>query len=135
MINRISNIHPPIPPLIQDDSNVEYCNADEMPKKFDTAKDGEPITYCSHKIDLELGEVYEFLATDDECKLIFRTKFGISKLTSKISKSVIYNFQLLQIHFTRFICTDIHFKLLTWERVINCIVVKRRLQMHHMRRS
>lgn len=71
LINRISNVHPPVPPLIQDDSNVEYCNASKMPEKYDTAKDGKPIAYCSHMINLKLGEVYEFLATDDECKLIF----------------------------------------------------------------
>lgn len=70
VINRISNVHPAVPPLIQDDSNIEYCNADKMPENLDTAMDGEPIAYCSHKIDLELGEVYEFLATDDECKSI-----------------------------------------------------------------
>lgn len=68
LINRISNVHPPIPPLIQDDSNVKYCNADKIPEELDTAKDGKPIAYCSHKIDLELGKVYEILAMDNQCK-------------------------------------------------------------------
>ena len=68
VINRIANVHPPVPPLIQDDSNVEYCNADKIPKNGDIASDGKLITYCSHMIDLELGEVYELLVMDEECK-------------------------------------------------------------------
>lgn len=68
LINRISQVHPPVPALTQDDSNVEYCNADKMPDDYDIGKDGKPIAYCTHMIDLKLGEVYDFLATDDQCK-------------------------------------------------------------------
>lgn len=78
LINRISNVHPPVPPLIQDDSNVEYCNADKMPEKYDTGKNGEPYAYCSHMIDLKLGEVYEFIATDDECKCTYFWRFEMT---------------------------------------------------------
>lgn len=66
LINRIAIVHPPIPPLTQDDSDIEYCNAQKMPKHVDTALDGKPVAYCPHVIELKLGKVYEFLMVDDD---------------------------------------------------------------------
>lgn len=66
LINRIANIHPPIPALTQDDSDITYCNAKNMPKKYDTGVDGRPIAYCPHVIEIKMGEVYEFLMMDDD---------------------------------------------------------------------
>lgn len=66
LINRIANVHPPIPPLTQDDSDISYCNSKNMPKNSDTAKDGEPVAYCPHVIELKIGDVYEFLMVDDD---------------------------------------------------------------------
>lgn len=66
LINRIANVHSPMPMLVQDDSTVAYCNATHMPEKYETAMDGKPIAYCPHLIELKLGKVYEFLLVDDD---------------------------------------------------------------------
>lgn len=66
LINRIASVHPPIPGLIQDDSDIAYCNAKKIPKRLDTAMDGQPVAYCPHVIELKLGQVYEFLMVDDD---------------------------------------------------------------------
>lgn len=71
LINRIANVHPPMPPLIQDDAGIAYCNAKNMPQKYDTAIDGNPVAYCPHVIELKLGDVYEFLMVDDDRMQIF----------------------------------------------------------------
>lgn len=73
LINNIANVYPSIPPLIQDDSTIEYCNATYMPDRCDTTMDGKVIAYCPHLIELKLGKVYEFLMVnddedDDDCK-------------------------------------------------------------------
>lgn len=68
MINKIAYMQTPIPGLLQDDSDVPYCNADNLPTHSD--KDmptGSPVYYCPHMIDLELGELYEFTLLDDKC--------------------------------------------------------------------
>lgn len=55
----------PVPGLIQDDSHVRYCNADELPEKYDVAPDGQIIYHCPHLIPLELDKVYEFILLDN----------------------------------------------------------------------
>ena len=69
MINKIANMHPSVPGLLQDDSHVPYCNADKLPAHSD--KDiptGDRVYYCPHMIQLELGELYEITLLDDKCK-------------------------------------------------------------------
>lgn len=51
--------------LVQDDSGVEYCNYDNLPKSSDRGIDNRTIYHCPHRIELELDEVYEFLVIDD----------------------------------------------------------------------
>lgn len=65
VINRIANVNPPLPPLIQD-AGIAYCNSNQMPENCVTAADGKSIAYCPHLIDLKLGEVYELLLVDDD---------------------------------------------------------------------
>lgn len=64
-VNRISHKFGPVPGLVQDDSNVAYCNAGNLPDKYDIAKDNRSVYHCSHRIELELDKVYEFLLIDD----------------------------------------------------------------------
>lgn len=65
-INRIANSPSSVPGLIQDDSSVRYCNANDLTKKFNIALDNHTTVYhCTHLIPLELDKVYEFLLTDD----------------------------------------------------------------------
>lgn len=64
-INRIANAPSPVPGLVQDDSNVGYCNSNNLPEKYDIAKDNRTIYHCTHFIPLEFDEVYEFLLTDE----------------------------------------------------------------------
>lgn len=69
MTNKISSLNTPVPGLLQDDSNVPYCNADKLPAHSD--KDivtGGPVFYCPHLIQLELGELYEIVLLDNKCK-------------------------------------------------------------------
>lgn len=69
MMNNIASTHSPVPGLLQDDSAVPYCNANNLPETFDKdIPNGNPVYYCPHLIELELGEVYEILLLDDECK-------------------------------------------------------------------
>lgn len=56
-----------MPGLLQDDSHIPYCNADELPNG-DKDEDGEPVHYCPHLIQLELGELYEITLLDHERK-------------------------------------------------------------------
>lgn len=83
LINRIANVHPPIPALIIDDSSISYCNATKMPEKCDTAADGKPIAYCPHLIELKLGQVYEFLLVDDDRTYTFLRIFEEVKIELK----------------------------------------------------
>lgn len=64
-INRIANAASSVPGLVQNDSNVRYCNANNLPDKYDLAKDNRTIYHCTHLIPLELDKVYEFLLIDD----------------------------------------------------------------------
>lgn len=67
MVNKIASMMTPVPGLVQDDSDVPYCNATNLPKEHD--KDivtGEPVYYCPHAIQLELGQLYEIILIDDK---------------------------------------------------------------------
>lgn len=64
-INRIANAKSPVPGLVQDDSSVHYCNANNLPQKFDMALDNQTVYFCPHLIHLELDKVYEILLIDD----------------------------------------------------------------------
>lgn len=55
----------PVPGLVQDDSNVGYCNADNLPKPTGIALDNSTFYHCPHLISLELNKVYEFVLIDD----------------------------------------------------------------------
>lgn len=65
-MNRIANVPPPVPGLIQDDSNVSYCNADKLPKICDIAMDNRTVCHCTHLIELDVGQVYEFLLVNKD---------------------------------------------------------------------
>lgn len=65
IINRIANTPSSVPGLVQDDSNVRYCNSNDLPEKYDIDKDNKTIYHCTHLIPLELDEIYEFLLIDD----------------------------------------------------------------------
>lgn len=56
---------PPVPPVIQDDSTVHYCNADHLPEAFGRTMNNQSFYHCPHRIELELNKVYEFLLIDD----------------------------------------------------------------------
>lgn len=60
LINNISNIHTPIPGLIQDDSKVKYCSTGDLPPE---CKD-KRFCDCRHLVQLELCKVYEFILFD-----------------------------------------------------------------------
>lgn len=64
-INRIANSLSSVPGLIQDDSNVRYCNANDLSEKYNTALDNHTVYHCTHLIPLKLDKVYEFLLIDD----------------------------------------------------------------------
>lgn len=60
MISNISSVEKSVPLLTQeDDSDGEFCNAENLPSHCDT----ESVCYCSHLVELELCKVYEFLLT------------------------------------------------------------------------
>lgn len=65
-INRIANVLPSVPGLVQDDSHVSYCNADKLPNTCHTAIDNRTVCQCSHLIELELGQVYELLLVNKD---------------------------------------------------------------------
>lgn len=60
IINKISNVLPPIPGLIQDDSNIPYCSESNLPENCEN----QTACYCHHLIQLELCRVYELLIID-----------------------------------------------------------------------
>lgn len=64
-INRIANMAPSVPGLIQDDSHIQYCNSDNLPKSYEKGCDNRTVYYCSHRIELEKDKIYEFLIIDD----------------------------------------------------------------------
>lgn len=64
MINNISASHTPVPLLTQDDSDVPFCNADNLPPNCDS----NSICHCNHVVELELCKNYEFLLTDFSSK-------------------------------------------------------------------
>lgn len=69
MTNKISSTHTPVPGLLQNDSNVPYCNAENLPNEYDNdIVTGGRVYYCPHSIQLELGELYEIVLIDDNRK-------------------------------------------------------------------
>ena len=64
-INRIASSMAPVPGLVQDDSIVNYCNADKLPGWHELAIDEKPVYHCPHQIQLEKDKVYEFLLIDE----------------------------------------------------------------------
>lgn len=60
LINGIANIGYVMPGLSQNDSDVSYCNAENLP--IDCRN--KPTCHCPHLVELKLCEVYEFLLTD-----------------------------------------------------------------------
>ncbi|XP_031636102.1 laccase-2-like isoform X2 [Contarinia nasturtii] len=60
MINNISSTHPPVPVLTQDDSSLDYCNADHLPSNCDS----QNTCHCIHSIPLDLCKIYEFFVFD-----------------------------------------------------------------------
>lgn len=66
MISNISSMEKSVPLLTQDDSDMEFCNAENLPPHCDT----ESVCHCSHMIELNLCKVYEFYLTDGGRKWI-----------------------------------------------------------------
>lgn len=64
-VNNIAFASSPVPGLTQDDSNVGYCNVNNLPEKYDVSPDGQTVYYCPHLIQLKLDKVYELLLTDN----------------------------------------------------------------------
>lgn len=64
VINRIANVHTTVPVLVQNDSDIEYCNAEKLPAPSDIGNDKKPIYLCPHLIELELNKIYELLMVD-----------------------------------------------------------------------
>lgn len=55
-----------IPGLVQDDSHVNYCNADNLSESSRIKVTNDFSFYhCPHRIELELDKLYEFLLIDD----------------------------------------------------------------------
>lgn len=54
-----------MPGLIDDDSNIDYCNADHLPEPCGLTFDNRKFYCCPHLISLEMDKVYEFLLIDD----------------------------------------------------------------------
>lgn len=59
-INGISSTSSAVPGLTQDDSDISYCNAINLPEHCSKSQ----ICHCPHLIELKLCEVYEFLLID-----------------------------------------------------------------------
>lgn len=74
-MNRIANVPSPVPGLIQDDATVSYCNADKLPETCDIAMDNRTVCRCTHLIELELGEIYEFLLVNRDRMNRFNCSF------------------------------------------------------------
>lgn len=64
-INRIANVKSSVPGLVQDDSNIRYCNADNLPERQDMAFDNKTVYHCPHRIELQLDKVYDMLLIDE----------------------------------------------------------------------
>lgn len=64
-VNSIAYMPGPVPGLTQDDTNVRYCNADNLPQTFNVAPNGRPVYHCPHLISLKLDKVYEFILFDN----------------------------------------------------------------------
>lgn len=60
-INNITFKSSPVPGLIEDDSNVHYCNMNNLPDHCNATS----VCQCTHLINLELCEVYEFILIND----------------------------------------------------------------------
>lgn len=72
LINRISSTNTRVRGLVQDDSNVPYCNAANLPNKHDIdIGTGDPVYYCPHVIELELDQLYEIVLIDAKGKCIY----------------------------------------------------------------
>lgn len=61
VINQIAYMPPPVPGLVQDDSNVAYCDADNLPEKYAIGANNSIVYHCPHFISLKLDNVYDFL--------------------------------------------------------------------------
>lgn len=68
-INDITSTNSPVPGLTQDDSDVRYCNENNLPENCN----GSAICHCPHLVELELCEVYEFFLRDDRGKVLPKT--------------------------------------------------------------
>lgn len=64
-INSIVYASTSLPVLTQDDSNVRYCSAENLPDKSLVAPNGQTIYHCTHLIQLKLDQVYEFILIDN----------------------------------------------------------------------
>lgn len=60
-INGIVNMASPVPGLTQNDSNVQYCNANNLPENHEIRLNNTIGYNCPHLIPLKLNKVYEFL--------------------------------------------------------------------------
>lgn len=66
IVNRISFVSPSVPGLTHDDSEVAYCNEHNKP---DSCR-GAEICHCTHLVELEPCEVYEFIIRDNKSTFI-----------------------------------------------------------------
>lgn len=108
-MNGIANAQSSVPRLTQDDSNVPYCNADKLPEHcFDQIS-----CHCSHLVELELCEVYEFQLIDvrGETKNVFIVFLPSSSGELKYLR-VFLTIQILKqaASATRSICMGMDFK-------------------------
>lgn len=71
VINGITFVSPPVPGLTQNDSEVAYCNEHIKPNSCQ----GLDICHCSHLIELEPCEVYDFVIQDYKGKKIYEQLF------------------------------------------------------------
>lgn len=63
VVNRISFVSPSVPVLTNDDSEVAYCNEHSKP---DSCQGSDNLNcHCTHLVELELCEVYEFIIRDN----------------------------------------------------------------------
>lgn len=65
-INNITNEPSPVPGLIQDDTDVPYCNVNNLPEYCNATS----VCQCPHLVHLELCKVYEFILLDDRREYI-----------------------------------------------------------------
>lgn len=67
LINRIASTLTPEPGLTQNDTLIKYCKANNINgQTYDSEND---IYFCSHRVELDLGRVYEFVLFSESMKL------------------------------------------------------------------